>query len=280
MGEAIREYFKDVADWFGRNALRTAITVVLAAVVIALTIIIAHFGSRGLKSFISRRGERFGKKQARFNTVSTLVGSLFKYIVWFFGILAVCLLLGLGSTVSTLLATAGIGGIAIGFGAQSLIKDFLSGIMLTSDNQYDVGDMITVGGITGVVEELKTRNTVLRAFSGEIHTIANGSISTVTNLSKGTSLAVSEVYVRTDEDFGRVKAILEECAARAAEGNENIIEPPNVLGITAFTDRGMMCIRTICRTKPLQHYELERAIRREQLQGLQDAGIATSPAEK
>jgi len=124
-------------------------------------------------------------------------------------LIAIMMILGeLGIQLGPLLATAGIGAVAIGFGAQSLIKDIISGFFIILENQYRIGDVIKVGDVSGMVEQLSLRRTVLRDLEGIVHTIPNGEIKIVSNLSKEWSRSVIDVEVSYDEDIDKVIDLL------------------------------------------------------------------------
>ena len=126
-------------------------------------------------------------------TLSSLCCYLVTILFYLFGVCAVLNVFGLGNTVGSLLATAGIGGLAIGFGAQSIIKDFFSGAFLIFEGQIEIGDYICVAGLTGTVEKIQLRTTQIRATNGELHIIPNGNITNVTNYSRGGLLAIADI---------------------------------------------------------------------------------------
>lgn len=246
---------------------RAALIIVALMVVLLLTAPIA----RGLDHLVRRVFTRFGERGKmgidvkRAVTLGTLIGSIVRMLTWMLGA-AVCLdLLGLERMASTLIGTAGIGGLVVGFGAQKLIQDFFSGLALITTKPFVVGDFVTIDGVSGFVESLKMRTCTVRAFTGEIHTIPNGTIGTVTNLSKNHTMALVDIYVSTSHPYEWAQPLLLRAAQEAAQGEEAVLEPPMVLGIISFSDRGKMLIRTICKTKPLGHWALERKIRAAQL---------------
>jgi small conductance mechanosensitive channel len=161
-----------------------------------------------------------------------------------------------------ILATAGLGGIAIGFGAQSLVRDVFTGFFILFEDQYGVGDYVTINGVTGTVEELGLRITRIRSFNGELHIIPNGEIKAVTNASRGSSLAIIDIGIAYESDQGKAMKILTEVAAEYYENNKDkAAESPEVQGIVRLEEAGVI-IRTIIKTQPLMHWNVERELRK------------------
>ena len=168
-----------------------------------------------------------------------------------------------GKDITPLLASAGIVGIAIGFGAQNLIKDWLGGFFILLENQYSVDDVIKVGEYSGVVESLNLRKTVLRNVEGGAIVIPNGEIRVVTNLTKEWSRAVLDVGISYDEDVDRAIEVLkragEEIATDEAVG-KLVVGQPEVLGVEALGDY-QVTLRMLVKTLPLQQWTVARALR-------------------
>ncbi len=273
-------WIQNIGTYFQENGWILLRNVVIVAAVILFTGPIAKKADHLVRAAFRRFGKEGSMQEKRAATVGTLVGSITRYALWFLGA-AICLtVLGLGAQAGMAVATAGIsGGVIIGFGAQKLLQDFFSGFVFLADHPFVVGDLVTIGGVTGTVESLKLRTTVINSVSGEKHILPNGSISIITNLSANNSLAVSEIFLPACRSLSEVRPVLEQAAARAIEGEEDVVDPPQVLGITGFTDRGMMSVRTILRTKPLKHWPIERKLRAFQLDALLEAGMLLSPAD-
>jgi small conductance mechanosensitive channel len=143
----------------------------------------------------------------------------------------------LGIPLGPLLATAGIAGLAIGFGAQTLVQDVISGFFILLEDQYSIGDVIAAGGVDGVVEQVNLRTTILRDLHGVVHVIPNGEIRVLSNKTKEWSRAVLEIGVGYGEDPDRVIAILEEVAAEIHAHpvfGALLLEGPSVPGVEAF----------------------------------------------
>jgi small conductance mechanosensitive channel len=180
----------------------------------------------------------------------------------------------LGFDTKTLLASAGIAGLAIGFGAQSLVKDVISGFFVLLEDQYGVGDVVRIGSLDGVVEHMTLRVTVLRNVEGHVHVIPNGSVQTVTVLSKDWARAIIDVTVSQREDLDRVVEVLRGIASGlAADMSDRLLEKPQVLGIEKMSDDGIT-IRSMVKTPPLQQVDVMREWRRRIKESFDQEGIS------
>jgi small conductance mechanosensitive channel len=190
--------------------------------------------------------------------------------------IAVLMILGeLGIQLGPLLATAGIGAVALGFGAQSLVKDVISGFFIILENQYRIGDAIDVAGVSGLVESVSLRKTVLRDLEGRVHTIPNGEIKMVTNLSKEWSRAVVDIGISYREDIDQIITFLSEIGKELADEEpykSAILEPMEILGVEQFKESEII-IRMIVKTVPLKQWEVSRELRRRIKNRFDEKGI-------
>lgn len=188
----------------------------------------------------------------------------------------------LGVPLGPLMASAGVGGVALGFGAQSLVKDFLSGVFMIVEDQYGVGDVIDTGDVTGTVEEVSLRITRLRDADGVIWYVRNGEIIRVGNRSQGWSTAVVDVPVAYDQPVARVTAALRLVTSHIRDSEPwttRILETPEVLGVESVS-RGVMTMRIVAKCRPNENYSVSREIRERAKVALDEAGIrgpAVSP---
>lgn len=197
-------------------------------------------------------------------SVMTLTRSVARYVIYFAAILAILQVFNV-SAAMTLLGTAGIGSIAIGFGAQSLVKDILAGLFIVFENQYSVGDYVRLntdaGTSEGTVEAIAMRVTYLRNYLGEQFVIPNGSIRQVVNCTRGGWLAVVDVPISYEQDARKAMEVLLEAANACADAFPDIvIERPSVQGIRSF-DESSMGLRVVCRAQATQQWQLERNLR-------------------
>jgi small conductance mechanosensitive channel len=192
-----------------------------------------------------------------------------------FGIAFVTVLEKLGIPIGPLLASAGVAGVALGFGAQSLVRDFLSGIFMILEDQYGVGDLIDTGAAVGTVEEVTLRVTRLRDGSGVVWYVRNGEILRVGNHSQGWSTAVVDVSVAYNEDIPRVQEIIRAVAETMAadeEWDDKIVEDPLVAGVESVTGNAVT-IRVIIKTRPNEHFGVQRELRERIKEAFDREGI-------
>jgi moderate conductance mechanosensitive channel len=169
----------------------------------------------------------------------------------------------LGYNIAPLIASAGIVGVALGFGAQSLVRDFLSGIFMILEDQYGVGDLIDTGEAVGTVEEMSLRLTRLRDGSGVVWYVRNGEILRVGNHSQGWSTAIVDVAVDYHEDIPRVQSVIREVADAMAEDDdwvEKIVDDPVVAGVESVTGNAVT-IRVVVKCKVNEHLGVQRELR-------------------
>ena len=211
--------------------------------------------------------ERFFKKQQdlkvsieerKANTLSNILKSLCKYTFYFIGSVPILDIFGIKAT--SVIATAGVGGLAIGFGAQSLVKDIITGFFILFEDQFSVGDYVEVKGFEGVVEELGIRATRIRAFSGDLHIIPNGNIDIVTNKSRGDMRALVDVRIDYEEDIDRSINALETVGRKMLD-DEAITCGPTVLGVTKL-EKDDIVISIMAMTKPMEQWAVERKLRK------------------
>ena len=179
----------------------------------------------------------------------------------------------LGFNIGPVLASAGIVGLAVGFGAQSLVKDVISGFFILFEDQFGVGDVAKIGDFTGVVERMTLRATVLRNLEGQVYVVPNGNIQNVVVMTKGWSRAVLDVTVPHKEELARVFDVLQRIGARLAQDwPDRILDQPVVLGVEKLDDSGVT-IRSIVKTPPLKHADVLREWRRRVKDEFDKAGI-------
>ena len=183
--------------------------------------------------------------------------------VLIFGIAAVTIAGDLGLNLAPVLASAGVLGIAIGFGAQSLVRDFLAGIFMLMEDQYGVGDVINIGDATGTVEAVSLRTTRLRDINGVVWHIRNGALEKVGNESQGWARAVVDVPAPPELDLPDTRRIMEQAAAtlwHERRWRKLMLEKPEVWGVQAITDT-QVTMRVAAKTLPLRQWEVGRELR-------------------
>jgi small conductance mechanosensitive channel len=202
--------------------------------------------------------------------------------VTIFAIAGLVMLGDLGINLAPLLASAGVAGIAIGFGAQNLVRDYLTGIFILLEDQYGVGDAISVGKVTGTVETMTLRITRVRDVNGIVWHIRNGTIDRVGNQSQGWARAVVDFPVPYTADLGTIRGILASVADSAWADpalRAFMLEKPEVWGAQDVSS-SEVTMRLVARTAPLRQWETERELRARVKDALDAAGIAPAPASE
>jgi small conductance mechanosensitive channel len=218
-------------------------------------------------------GQYFERRYARSMTIRSVIESSLQIAVATIFVLFV--LSELGTNISALIAGVGIFGLAIGFGAQSLVKDVISGFFILVEDQFGVGDLIRVGDLSGMVETMNLRITTLRDLEGRVHIIPNGQIDKVTVMSKEWSRAVLDVEVSYNTDLERALRIVEDEATAMAQDEAwawRILEPPTVLGVEALGASGIM-LRCTIKTLPKEQFGVAREFRKRIKARLEREGI-------
>jgi small conductance mechanosensitive channel len=181
----------------------------------------------------------------------------------------------LGIDLGPLLMAAGIGGVAIGFGAQSLVKDIISGFFILLENQIRVGDVVTASGTTALVEEVRLRTIRMRDLSGNVHIIPNGMIDKVTNWTKEYSYYVFDLGIAYRENVDAVMALIKEIGATLQidpEFGPKILEPLEMLGVDSFADSSVV-IKFRIKTIPINQWAVGREMNRRIKNAFDERGI-------
>jgi moderate conductance mechanosensitive channel len=206
------------------------------------------------------------------------IGSVFKSIVSFivFGLAFVMILGELGVNLGPILASAGIVGVAIGFGAQNLVRDFLSGVFMMLEDQYGVGDVIDTGEAIGSVEAVGLRITTLRDTNGTVWYVRNGEILRIGNSSQGFAVAVVDVPIGYGADVGQATEILARVSGEATESpplSDDVLEPPETLGVERVTASEGITMRVTVKVRPGRQWAVQRSLRAKVMAAFEDAGI-------
>lgn len=221
------------------------------------------------------RAEDYDKgdpRQQRAATLGNLLQSAAHYVVW--PITAIMVLSEVGLDVGALLAAAGVAGLAIGFGAQTLVKDVIGGIFLLFDNIIQVGDLVNVDGMIGTVESIGVRLVKVRKFDGELVMIPAGEIRTFGNKSVGWTRAIVPVGLSYDQDIDAILPVMKQVAENWAEENRNILleDEPQVQSIMDFGDSAITA-RIVVQLQPGEQYAAERDLRYRLKQEFDQQGV-------
>ncbi len=255
----------DVFGWLGgelgRDLLGRLVTI---GAILAVSLVIWELASGLINVYLERKdasGEQL-VRSARLRTLLPLIRNVLLVVITVMA--AMVTLSELGVDIGPLLAGAGVVGLAIGFGAQTLVKDFITGMFILFEDSIHVGDVATVGGKTGVIEAITVRTVRLRDLSGTVHTVPFSSVDVIENLTKDFSYALLDVAVSYREDVDHVIGVLREIGAELAADPEfgaNIIAELEVLGLNEFADSAVI-VRVRLKTKPITQWGIKREFNR------------------
>jgi len=229
------------------------------------------FGHLAIKQIFEKHGFKKELIEARrAETLEVLLRSVLTYIVFFLAALTILQVFNVNT--SAILASAGIIGLAVGFGAQNLVKDVISGFFILFEDQFSVGDFVETAGVVGTVEEVGLRTCKIRQWTGQLHVIPNGEITRVTNYNRGEMIAVVVVGIAYEEDIDRAIDVLRRESEKACSEIDTILDTPQVQGIVELADSAVN-IRTIAPTKAGEQWVVERELRRRFKYALDRANI-------
>jgi small conductance mechanosensitive channel len=206
----------------------------------------------------------------REETLSKLLDSVLTYVVYFIAFMMVLSVLGID--VKALIAGAGVVGLAVGFGAQSLVKDVISGFFIIFEDQFSVGDHVRIGQYEGNVETIGLRTTKIKSWTGELHILPNGSIIEVTNFSINNSIAVVDIAIAYGEDIAKAEKVIEETIQFMPAQYEELVKAPELLGIQTMGATEVV-LRVVAETQPMKQAAVSRNIRRDIKLQLDENGI-------
>ncbi|MDE0188287.1 MAG: mechanosensitive ion channel family protein [bacterium] len=231
----------------------------------------------GLREAALHRASMMLEQQERSTQRTRTLGAVLRSIasIVIYGMAVMMSLAEFDVNLGPLIAGAGIVGVAVGFGAQSLVKDFLTGVFMLLEDQYGVGDVVNVGETVGVVEAVKLRTTQIRDISGTVWYIPNGEIRRVANLSQDWGRAVLDLEVAYDTDIEKAKTVIKEVADglwREQLPHATITEEPTIAGIQSF-GASAIAIRLMAKTEPGEHFATARELRGRIKAAFDEAGI-------
>ena len=264
-GISFEAYLPKLID-FSINFAQSSFRVLLIIVAALLAIKFLRLGLNRLEIILVRAREASesvpGAAAMRIRTLMSVLWTIVAGLVWFTAILTI---LGqVGVNVTPILASAGVVGLAVGFGAQNLVKDFVSGFFLILENQIRVGDVAIINGTGGLVEAITFRTIVLRDQAAVVHVFPNGSINTLSNMTKDWSAYVMDIGVGYREDTDRVIEVMRRVAGELQSDPQYgsaMLEPIEIIGVDAFTDSAVI-IKARLKTLPIRQWMVGREYRR------------------
>ena len=266
------------SEWLAEYGWELGVTLVLA---IVFTLASRRWVRRYRRRAKASGDDAEGRRRRRTATVVGLFSGVMVVIVWL--VFLFTLLKDLGVDITPLIASAGIVGIALGFGAQTLVRDTISGLFIFLEGQFDVGDVVDLtassGTVSGTVETLSLRSTAIRQYDGSLSTVPNGLIEVTNNRTRGWGRAVVDLRVALDEEPDRVRSVVEELFEEIREQpplGEWLRQPPQFLGVTQLTDNAQV-IRVAAETMPSHRVDTERLLRAKIVARLSEQGVKTPP---
>ncbi len=207
---------------------------------------------------LSYRVLKIDQKSARTLTIGRLINSIFRYFVWF--IVFISILAEMEIDITPFIASAGVIGLAIGFGAQEIVKDFISGFFIIFEGLFDVGDVVEIDGFKGNVSSLGLRTTTIVNWKGEVKSVNNGDVRSMINYSKNDSIAIVEFGVAYETNFDKLQDVMNDYVNKSFEKYDDIIEVPKFLGVNGLGDSSVDMIM-IAKTKNGEHFQIQRKLR-------------------
>ena len=256
--------WKDVIFWIQHDGIYIILVLFASA-------LIAHFGVKILGAIVRRTVGRIKTDisdddvKKRQDTITSMFGTLIIVLVWVTA--GFSILRRVGIDPAPLLASAGILGVALGFGSQSLVKDMLSGLFIIIENQYRVGDVVDIEGAAGTVEQITIRSTVIRDIEGNVHYLPNGTVMHVINKTMGFSKVNFSVVVAADTNIDTLTAIINEVGAKIAADDkwkDKVLEPPHFVNIGSMTDTKLEA-RIVGKTPPSKQWTVTGEVRKRLL---------------
>ncbi len=268
---AFNKIITDIVNWL----LYDFTYILISLVVVIVLIWLLNAISRNLEKVILKRSDALHDKEAqkRVKTLMSIVRGIMRLILW--AIFALILLKRIGIEIGPIIASAGIAGIAIGFGAQELIRDFLAGFFVLLDNQIRTDDIVVINGTTGVVEKIELRTIRLRDHSGVVHIFQHGKVNTLSNMTKEWSALVFEIGVAYKEDVDTVIAIMKsvgEDLEKDSRFSGNILEPISILGVEQFANSSIQ-LKVRIKTQTGEQWQTRREYMRRLKYAFDKKGI-------
>ncbi|MEE0776902.1 MAG: mechanosensitive ion channel family protein [Bacillota bacterium] len=263
--------WETIKDWLEQTE---AISIFITSVLVIFGALIVY---RIVSSLIIRTFQRSFSWQSsdaphnRGETLGHLINSVIKYVLIF--IVIVVILGRLGVNVASIIATAGVLGLAVSFGAQTLVKDIIAGFFIIMENQYGVGEYVSINQNLGIVEAVEMRITKVKGFDGELYIIPNGSITDVVNYCRDHMRVKLDFGISYDSDIDKAENIIREAASAYYETHQDIMAgEPVVVGVEALMDFSVN-IRLIAYTEPMTQWDVARGLRKAVKQALDAEGI-------
>lgn len=275
--DVIKSLMNKISDLFKSlhtNAADNIMKIIqIILIVVACKVVLMIISSITKRVITKNQAKPTGERNNRIESLMSLFRSAARYMIYVAGFLLFLVVIGQNSILTNFLTTAGIGALAIGFGAQSLVKDVVLGLFMMFENQYSVGDFVEIDGVKGTVQATALRVTYLRNYKGDQIIIPNGTITKVTNFTRGTNMAEVSVAVSYDHDTRSVIHLIDQAVQHCADENlDKIADRPKVLGIQGF-EESYVKIGIVCKVQAMSQWEMERQMRLAIKETFDSAGI-------
>jgi small conductance mechanosensitive channel len=269
-----QEIFSKTVEWIITILPSILVILVLAYILLKITnIFLRRIKPLMLKHLESDSDLDSSEMEKRIETLISILRSTIKVVVWL--VIGMLILRKIGIDIAPIIAGAGIVGLAVGFGAQELVRDFITGFFMLMENQIREGDVAIINGTGGLVEHVGMRTIVLRDLSGVVHVFQNGKINTLSNMTKNWSAMVFDIGVAYKEDTDRVVEVIGQVAEKLRSDpdfEDSILEPIEIFGVDQFGDSAVT-IKARFKTKPIEQWTVGREFKRRLKKAFDEQGI-------
>lgn len=280
----IRELYLQIKSFFyidGTTNLNIFGKLAVSLLIFLITIFLAKVVTKFVfEKFLMVKTKKFKNvigETTQGKTIASVMENTLRYIIYFFGILQILEVFKVGRSLTV--GVAGIGGAAIGFGSQFIVRDFISGLFSLVEDQYGIGDNVLINGtISGIVEQFGMRTTRIRGFDGSIINISNGSIQTVKNMSRSNQRAFVEMTIPTGVSVEEATSAVEKLGEELSE-NKNVTVKPYIYGITGIGNFDNVKITVVGWTSPGEQYWLELQIRKRFLELCEEYKVSNTEGD-
>lgn len=261
----LKNFLLNEENWLGLGA-----HILKIVFIIVLAVLVVNVGKKIIRRmFTFKIKTKIRPSERREKTLLKLLENVLSYVVYFSAILAI---LSEYMDISGLLASAGVLGLAVGFGAQSLVKDVISGFFIIFEDQFSVGDYVQIGDGLGTVMEIGLRTTKMAAYGGEVYIIPNGNISQVVNYSIHNGLAIMDIRIDYHTDIKKAEQLIETFITNLSDDYEELVESPTLIGVQDLTATEIV-FRVTAETLPAYQWAFGRKFRKDLKLFLDQNGI-------
>lgn len=246
-------------DPAGLNVNEALAQLSITLVTVIVWLVVGVIANKVLKVIIFK-SMKVNKNEARALTVAKLLNSIVKYVVWF--IVSLMILGALNINVTPFIASAGVIGLAIGFGAQEIVKDFISGFFIIFEGSFNVGEIVEIDGFKGKILSLGLRTTIIENWLGEQKIITNGNISSMINYSRNDTIAIVDFGVGYATDLSKLTVQMSDFIKEIDAKYDVITQTPQFLGVIELADSSIN-LRLIITTETMKHFQVERDVRKD-----------------